>query len=204
MDYVFVYGSLLCEVENQDPNNIIVCQLIGAQRGWWIHPEEPYGFHPCYLGLYKTQDTKDSVYGALIKIPHVQTLQLDCRENMYTRTRIDMTELIIEYGKPENDIAVYTYTIDEKKKPSEKYPIVQSYVDLCMTGCLFIDTHVLKNIDYSFTTRFLKNTNDWCRHWKNDRLFPRRAFVHLPNVNTIDRLIYTTLPLSIVSSITIE
>ena len=55
-----------------------------------------------------------------------------------------------------------------------------------------------------FAETFLKTCSDWSKYWVNDRIYPRRAFIYVPNANTIDTLIKTVLGDEMFSSIQIE
>ena len=37
-------------------------------------------------------------------------------------------------------------------------------------------------------------TTGWSEHWVNDRIYPRRPFVHQPRAGEIDRLLSASLP----------
>src|SRR6185503_4811911 len=83
-------------------------------------------------------------------------------------------------------------------KPEPKFPIVQSYVDVCLTGCIQIEgTYPLAQKiqltndgpTFTFSELFVESTIDWSTYWENDRLIPRRPFVHQPNAYAIDTLL---------------
>lgn len=55
-----------------------------------------------------------------------------------------------------------------------------------------------------FAETFLKTSTNWSKYWVNDRIYPRRAFVYVPNANEIDALIKKVLGEEIFSSIEIQ
>jgi len=55
--------------------------------------------------------------------------------------------------------------------PDEDHPIVQSYVDIFLSGCLQLQEQVLPDIEAEkdFPSRCIETTHGWSAHWKNDR-----------------------------------
>jgi hypothetical protein len=75
--------------------------------------------------------------------------------------------------------------------PNATYPIVQSYVDIFLSGCLEQEQRFeLKD----FAQRCIATTHDWSEYWVNDRIFPRRPFVYQPKAPQIDSLLSKYLP----------
>ncbi len=70
--------------------------------------------------------------------------------------------------------------------PSFHNPILQSYVDVCILGCL----------EYSeeFAREFVTSTSLWDGPWINDRQIPRRPWVHQPRYQEIDALLAAVIP----------
>ena len=65
----------------------------------------------------------------------------------------------------------------EKSLPTPQFPIVESYVDICLTGCLQIEQGFPDAGD--FASEFITSTQKWSKYWENDRtraLVIRRAF----------------------------
>ena len=83
-------------------------------------------------------------------------------------------------------------------------PIVQSYVDICLSGCLEIEATFPLAKEAEFAETFLKTSTDWSKYWVNDRIYPRRAYVYQPNAGRIDELIEKVLGAELFSSIQIE
>jgi len=38
-----------------------------------------------------------------------------------------------------------------------------------------------------FTQDFIRTTSGWNAHWVNDRIYPRRPFIYVPNSSAIDK-----------------
>ena len=53
--------------------------------------------------------------------------------------------------------------------PSAQHPILQTYVDVCMSGCL--------EHGREFARLFVETTDAWSEFWVNDREVPRRPWV---------------------------
>ena len=81
---------------------------------------------------------------------------------------------------------------------------MQSYVDICLNGCLEIEATYPLAKEAEFAETFLKTSTNWSKYWVNDRIYPRRAFIYIPNASKIDALIKKVLGEEIFSSIEIE
>ena len=103
---------------------------------------------------------------------------------------------------PDGDIWYYANT--EKRYASAEFPIVQSYVDICLNGCLEIEATYPLARQARFAETFLKTCSDWSKYWVNDRIYPRRAFIYVPNASPIDGLIQGVLGEEVFSGIQIE
>jgi hypothetical protein len=75
--------------------------------------------------------------------------------------------------------------------PNAKFPIVQSYVDVFLSGCLEQEE---RSGVAGFARECIATTSGWSEHWVNDRLYPRRPFVYQPKARDIDRLLSKELP----------
>ena len=204
--FIFGYGSLL---ESQAramtlPSAMYVCpvNVVGIQRGWFGRLDD-VSLSPTYLAA--VFDPQSNCNGVIFKVSQQQLEILDEYEAGYRRQRIDpqnLTPLDGSSSAPAGDI--WFYTISEKHFASPEFPIVQSYVDICLNGCLEIEATYPLAREAEFAETFLKTTTDWSRYWVNDRIYPRRAFAHLPNASKIDRLIQKVLGQEMFSNIQIE
>ena len=71
--------------------------------------------------------------------------------------------------------------------PTEKYPIVQSYIDIIVKGAFEI-AEEYKLPDYP--DEFIKTTQGWDKnYWINDRIHPRRPFDFEPDAIKIDNFL---------------
>ncbi|ODM91344.1 hypothetical protein Ocin01_15339 [Orchesella cincta] len=115
-------------------------------------------------------------------------------ELFYNRMEVthDNVSLLNSTAKlPSGKFWIYVTKPEFQELSSKKYPIIQSYVDTFLSGCLEMQqTH---NVE-KFTDNCTKTTAGWSNHWVNDRIFPRRPFVHEPNATKIDKLLDKHFP----------
>ena len=193
--FIFGYGSL---VESQSRAMISPSALyafpvnvLGIQRGWFGQVGG-VSLSPTYLGA--VSDPNSNCNGVIFKVSQQQLEVFDNHETGYKRERIDRKNITMLDGSksaPEGDI--WFYAVTEKRFASPEFPIVQSYVDICLNGCLEIEAIYPLAKEAEFAETFLKTSTNWSKYWVNDRIYPRRAFIHLPNASKIDHLIQKAL-----------
>jgi hypothetical protein len=123
----------------------------------------------------------------------------DARERSYCRKPVDSAkvELLDGWSLPA-DAEIWIYTIKPEKlgRPNASHPIVQSYVDIFLSGCLqmqdLLRPEIADKID--FASECITTTSGWSEHWKNDRVYPRRPWMVQRNAPTIDSFLETHLP----------
>lgn len=121
----------------------------------------------------------------------------DQREQGYKRMDITQDIEILSGGStPKGKAWIYVNDFKkgerQKSVPVPQFPIVQSYVDICMTGCLEIQEGFPDAGD--FADEFIESTREWSNDWENDRVSPRRPFVTVPLSAKIDALLQKHLP----------
>ena len=92
---------------------------------------------------------------------------------------------------PDGDI--WYFANSRKRFPSAEHPIVQSYVDVCLDGCLEIEAMYPRAKQINFAERFVRTTSNWGAPWINDRIYPWRPFAYVPRAWAIDDLIRKVL-----------
>jgi len=88
-----------------------------------------------------------------------------------------------------------TTTTTSTTIPSRRFPIVQSYVDIFIRGCLNI-SKTYKYFDDSYAKMCISSTSYWPirrGEWINDRIFPRRPLIFEPMAREVDQLLYTMI-----------
>jgi len=212
--YIFGYGSLqnIHSVKHtlshktslSEPTFIV--RVKNLKRGWYLCVNSNNTFSEPWTTLACYEQGGCTTNGVLIEITSECLIKLDERETGYIRKQIPIDNIdcfdettgdanrIINL--PENS-TVYYYSIDSDyiEPPSTNAPILQSYIDVCLTGCIEID-HRLGNYNYEYSSEFLKTTYGWndLAYWINDRIFPRRPFEHVPFARIIDTLLSQYLP----------
>jgi Gamma-glutamyl cyclotransferase, AIG2-like len=200
--YIFGYGSLV-ETESRvmtSPGATYAWPAIvkGIKRGWFDRVDAP-GYSPTYLGALA--DPASTCNGVIFAVTDQQLVAYDRRETGYKREKIAPAMITMLDGAdaaPQGDI--WYYANQQQLPATPDFPIVQSYIDVCINGCLEIESTypLAKSIHFAgktvtFSEMFLLTCSDWSDWWVNDRLYPRRPFVYVPNASTIDNLIQKVL-----------
>jgi hypothetical protein len=204
--FIFGYGSL---VESQSRSRTSPSALYafpvnvaGIQRGWFDQVGG-VSLSTTYLGAVPDPDSNCN--GVIFQVSQQQLDAFDQRETGYNRERIDQKSVTMLNGSesaPEGDIWYYANT--KKLYASPVCPIVQSYVDICLNGCLELEATYAQAKEAKFAETFLRTCSNWSKYWVNDRIYPRRAFIYVPNASQIDGLIQKVLGEEMFSSIQIE
>ena len=193
-DYVFGYGSLLERASrtrtNPDAIGAWPARVQGYQRGWFHQFADNVGSSCTYLGAVKAKGK--TVNGVVYRVADFESTQQ--RETGYTATPLKADEITmldggkpLELGKGEK---VYIFvsnkdSISKTMEPTSAFPMVQSYVDLCINGCLELES--IYRPAKGFTQEFIRTTTGWIKDWVNDRIYPRRPFIYVPNASAIDK-----------------
>lgn len=167
--YVFGYGSLICTRARPEitlhSDKTIPVRLSGYHRFWNGDSLSKYAV----VAVEKRSD--GTCNGILIEINESDLPALDARESCYERVSISQSELtpLGSDEVPQGDIWVYK---SKRKVPIYSgSPLIQSYIDVILTGCL--------EYGHEFATEFLQTTSGWSESWLNDREQPKysRALV---------------------------
>lgn len=196
--YVFGYGSLLERASrtrtNPDAIGAWPARVNGYERGWFHQFKDPVGSTCTFLGAVKAAGK--TINGVLYRVADLQAT-ID-RETGYTATHLKSNEItMLDGGKDwnaEKDAVVIFLSnndsISKTKQPTPEVPMVQSYVDICINGCLELDA-LYRKLDALFTKEFISSTSGWNKFWVDDRIYPRRPFIYTPNANAIDTALKT-------------
>lgn len=196
--FVIGYGSLM-ETESKrrtapDTGSNLPVLVTGFARSWNTRGSE-VGFSTTYLGA--DVDASAEMVAALYRVFRVEDIKAtDDRESFYCRVAVaaDAARMLDGSEVPHTgQIWIYVNKPDAVDLPDERFPIVQSYVDIFMTGCLQLEEKV-HGWNRKFSEECIATTRDWSPHWVNDRLYPRRAFIYQPNAYAIDTLLQKLVP----------
>ena len=70
--------------------------------------------------------------------------------------------------------------------PSITHPILQTYIDVCLSGCL--------EYGEEFAREFIRTTFLWSVYWLNERELARRPWLHQKQYVKIDALLREEVP----------
>ncbi|HUL68412.1 MAG TPA: gamma-glutamylcyclotransferase family protein [Burkholderiaceae bacterium] len=194
--YIVGYGSLMQDESRKrtspqaGPAHPV--EVSGFRRGWFAKGD-PVGFSTTYLGV--TPDPHGRVNAVVYAVETSELVATDRRESSYCRKSVPMTAIkTLEQGTFEvaaGQAWIYVNRPQAIAAPSARYPIVQSYVDIFLSGCLEQEQRFALN---GFAQRCVATTGNWSEHWVNDRLYPRRPFIYQPRSRQIDALLARNLP----------
>jgi hypothetical protein len=216
MPFVFGYGSLLNKNTQSEPDKLQYYPAIvsGFERAWIAQTEKPpvsgdlpYKYRTTYLGIRKHISDSTRVNGVVYGVSDAELAELQARENTagYVEVAIDPDHISYIGDKPSSgteSVSAWVTPEGGGKLPDAGAPLVQSYLDLTLIGCIDIDRQLGNDpvAEDSFSNTFLKTTTGWNGFWENDRAFPRRPRANVGGnyFGIIEELLYsnqTTAPL---------
>ena len=193
--YIIAYGSLMESnskkaTDNRSGENKPVW-VEHYQRGWFSKGLSD-GFSTTYLGVIKSKHARFN--GTIFNLTTANSFKnYDTREKYYCRVLVAPRDIHLLTGKklPPGQFWIYELKPELLAPPSDRYPIVESYVDIFLAGCLQIEEkYHLRN----FAAACVNTTSDWSSHWVNDRIYPRRPSMYQPRALTIDTLLQQQIP----------
>lgn len=193
--YIIGYGSYLQQASRQRTmpavTDVIPIELRGYRRGFFAEGKNP-GFNTVYLGT--VPDPEGELNAVVFPVTLADVAASDDRETDYCRALVPLEDVTVLDGPPlvaAGQVWMYENTTDSIALPSADEPIVQSYVDIFVSGCLEVEEqHSLPG----FAERCIATTTDWSKHWVNDRQSPRRPSAQQPRAVQIDRLLKAGVP----------
>ena len=185
--YIIGYGSLLNraslnrtlpQVENIEP-----IYLNKYSRYWHANENITPTFSSSFLGVSKSENSR--INCIIFEIEESLLSLIDKREFLYHREQVNLNaiEFTSNRFKIKADDNIWIYITDKPSKASKDFPIIQSYVDVCLSGAMQLEEEFhLEN----FAIDFIKTTKQWSQSWVNDRIFPRAPHLHQPDAYRID------------------
>lgn len=194
--YIVGYGSLMQDESRSrtspraGPAHPI--ELAGYRRGWFARGSS-VGFSTTFLGV--VQDRASRLNAVVYKVDADEVAATDRRERSYCRAAVPVAQIAplgADFSLPGNAQAwIYVSRGPNVSLPDAKYPIVQSYVDVFIVGCL--EQEARYGVA-GFARECVATTYGWSAHWVNDRIYPRRPFVYQPYAREVDGLLAKELP----------
>lgn len=194
-EYIIAYGSLIetasKNVTSHQTGEDQPVWVEHYQRGWFSKGLSP-GLSTTFLGVIKNKNARFN--GAIFHVIRNRAFKdFDAREKYYCRVLVPTHDIHLLSGKklPQGQFWIYELKPEFLAPPSANYPLVESYVDIFLAGCLEIEEkYHLKN----FAAACITTTRDWSIYWVNDRIFPRRPWAHQPRALKIDALLKQQIP----------
>ena len=204
--YVFGYGSLIERESRMGtwPSAEFASPIIvkGVARGWFDQTDVP-SWSPTYLG--GVADPNATCNGVIFPVSAAEFDSYCQREIGYAPTQVDASQItMLDGSATAPDGYIWYFANTSQRFPSQEHPIVQSYVDVCLDGCLEIEAMYPLAQQASFAEQFIRTTSNWGPPWINDRLYPWRPFVYVPRASAIDALIQKVLGNDLFSQITLK
>jgi len=193
--YIIGYGSLMEDESRQRTSplatNAYPILIKGFRRGWFQKGID-LGVSTTFLGV--VPDNQAMLNAVVFSVSKGELLATDLRERDYCRVLVADTNISTVKNTlpiPDGQVWIYVTKPESVKKSSVRFPIVQSYVDIFITGC--IQQEQRHNIQ-GFAKQCIETTTDWSAFWVNDRIYPRRPFIYQPKAWQIDQLLYEVVP----------
>lgn len=193
--FIVGYGSLMQEKSKAEdaaeigPNFPIYVK--GFERGWIEHGTD-IGFSTTYLGV--TANASARMNAVYFKLNNPLALaNYDKREDTYCRVGItpEHIQTLSKDPLPQGQFWIYTTKTELKSAPAARYPIVETYVDIFLSGCFELEKKY--HLEH-FARDCVRTTKQWSNHWVNDRPNPRTAWDNDEYVSDIDPLLAKELP----------
>ncbi len=178
--YIFGYGSLMNSSSRKltgQTGKAIPVIVHGLVRSWG-KIDDSYTISPLVVTSGEGQ-----VNGVLLEVNDAELAEFDIRESGYQRVALPSAQIETDYDFDVNQ-PIWVYITEQHLQPCKNSPIVQSYVDTVLCGCL--------EVSESFARHFVHHTFGWHHPLENDRHDPK--YVRLAGVDEsqhtfIDQLI---------------
>ena len=190
-DFIFGYGSIINDESRCNNTKLELFDIIPARLSNKFGYRRSWNYR-CFtskftaLGLEKvTKEKARTINGVLFPVFDNNIKYFDDREEGYNRIKIpkNMIESCCWINIPNYECNIYTYVPKKENSyfPDHNYPYLQSYIDMCILGCL--------KYGNEFAKEFLYTTFCWNKFWLDDRILSRRPWVYQSNYKIIDILL---------------
>jgi hypothetical protein len=185
--FILAYGSLISSdsrAKTGETGQVWPVKLHGFERHWAVVDPD---MDMSTVAIQKSENA--ACNGILVAVAEDQIALFDEREIGYQRSQVLPEQLTAYLDEPLPEGTYWVYHTEEIKHPEEACPIVLSYVDVILSGCL-------EHGD-AFALDFLALTKGWQSPLINDRPAPRypRAQPELPT-ERLNRLLAPVCTLS--------
>ncbi|MFT7289933.1 MAG: cation transport regulator ChaC [Reinekea sp.] len=186
MNYIFGYGSLICSDSRSrtgvsGPAHPVEVQ--GIARKWSVHVPD---YAATAVGAHS--DAHAHCNGVFFAVDEDNLSRFDVREQGYRRIQVPWAAVEAMSAAELPDLGtLWAYVGTSQAEPHAERPIMQSYLDVILNGCL--------NYGPDFTRRFTELTGQW-QHLVDDRAQPTypRPLKSQDRLPEIDQVILDHLP----------
>ena len=155
---IFGYGSWISK-KGRSPSGVDQkvwpARVSGFRRFWNAYCD--LGF--CVLGV--TTAPEASCNGVVVAVSNDELPEFDKRETLYRKVVLDSASVEYLGEHAPSDTEIWIYVPHRIVIPTASVPLLQSYVDVALSGCL--------EISESFAAEFITSTVGWDKPWINDR-----------------------------------
>lgn len=202
-NYIIGYGSLMNNASraqtNPDATILLPVKVKGFTRDWSAASST---YKIIFLGASQCNSKdKHCFLNGLAYLTH-SAAATDKRESDYCRYQVPINDITL-YKKEDNldkkaDYWIYITKQSNKSHPDASHPLMQSYVDLFIGGCMEQAANIAhKKVgelifpnDYPFVFDCIKGTRGWTTdYWLNDRVYPQRPWAMNPYAPQIDLIL---------------
>jgi len=178
--YIFGYGSLINSYSRQltgQTGEAIPVIVKGMQRCWG-KVDGSYQIAPLVAEV-----GDGCCNGVLVRLNDNALQDFDRREKGYHRIELDPTSVIADCDTLIIKEPIWVYVKSNPKPPCQFQPIMQTYVDTVLAGCL--------SISEPFAKTFVETTSGWHHPFENDRQQPKYGNLagvldeYLPAIDTL-------------------
>lgn len=155
-------------------------RVSGLRRGWYAPSSR---IRHTALGVIVDPDARCN--GVLALLPAARIAALDAREAQYTRVALPRAQ-VEPLGETPPYGQIVTYLPTRAQHPTVEHPIIRSYLDVTLSGCL--------EHGEAFAHEMLDTTDAWNEHLEDERHAPRYPLheAHAPR-ETLDALLRRVL-----------
>ena len=166
--FIFGYGSLINSISRSvtGETGIAVAVKISGFVRHWSRISTDFGMSSVVV----LPDENGACNGVLVEGDEAEFASFDLRERGYQRVQVDSTKLSFYQAgfaltNDTQESVVWLYQARKINNPCEEFPVVFSYLDVILAGCL----------EYSeqFCEDFVQLTQGWQHAMLNDRQVPR-------------------------------
>jgi hypothetical protein len=167
--FIFGYGSLINSISRTvtGETGVATAVKISGISRHWSRISEDFGMSSVVV----VENIEGQCNGVIVEVPESELVHFDKRERGYQRVLVDANNVeFYDQGGSINlqssgNTNIWLYQSDKVVNPCDNHPVVFSYLDVILSGCL----------EYSeaFCNDFIEHTQGWQHAMLNDRDMPR-------------------------------